>query len=57
MGIAASEHIYRRRIMSVYYTLLGGCYVYSSTINQLPTQEGVKVRISTVVRANIKGMV
>ena len=40
-----------------YYTLLGGCYVYSSTINQLPTQEGVKVRISTVVRANIKGMV
>ena len=35
-----------------YYTLLGGCYVYSSTINQLPTQEGVKVRISTVVRAN-----
>ena len=43
--------------MLCYYTLLGGCYVYSSTINQLPTQEGVKVRISTVVRANIKGMV
>ena len=37
-----------------YYTLLGGFHVYSSTINQLPTQEGVKVRISTV---NIKGMV
>ena len=44
-------------IIISYYTLLGGCYVYSSTINQLPTQEGVKVRISTVVRANIKGMV
>ena len=43
--------------MHTYCTLLGGCYVYSSTINQLPTQEGVKVRISTVVRANIKGMV
>ena len=33
-----------------YYPLLGSCYVYCSTINQLPTQEGEKVRISTVVR-------
>ena len=39
-------------IISTYYPLLGSCYVYFSTINQLPTQEGVKVRISTVVRAN-----
>ena len=34
---------------SDYYPLLGSCYVYFSTINQLPTQEG-EVRISTVVR-------
>ena len=33
-----------------YYPLLGGCHVFSSTINHLPTQEGEKVRISTVVR-------
>ena len=33
-----------------YYPLLGCCYVYCSTINQLPTQEGEKVRISTVFR-------
>ena len=46
-----------RYVNAHYYTLLGGCYVYSSTINQLPTQEDVKVRISTVVRVNIKGMV
>ena len=37
---------------SAYYPLLGRCYVYFSTINQLPTQEGEKVRISTVVRVN-----
>ena len=43
-----------RYVNAHYYTLLD---VYSSTINQLPTQEGVKVRISMVVRANIKGMV
>ena len=34
----------------LYYLLLGRSYVYFSTINQLPTQEGEKVRISTVVR-------
>ena len=39
-------------ICNIYYMLLGGCYVYCSTINQLPTQEGVKVSISTVVRVN-----
>ena len=31
---------------NVYYPLLGRCY---GTLNQLPTQEGEKVRISTVV--------
>ena len=30
--------IYNRVSYRHYYTLLGGCYVYSSTINQLPTQ-------------------
>ena len=39
-------------VNSAYYPLLGGCHVFSSTINQLPTQEGEKVRISTVVRVN-----
>ena len=34
------------------YPLLGHCHVYFSTINQLPTQEGEKVRTSTVVRVN-----
>ena len=37
---------------NVYYPFLGRCYVYFSTLNQLSTQEGEKVRISTVVRVN-----
>ena len=38
--------------ISAYYPLLGRCYVYFIIINQLPTQEGAKVTISTVVRVN-----
>ena len=38
---------------SCYYPLLGGCYVYSSTINLLQPAQGDKVTISPVVRVCI----
>ena len=40
-------------VISVYYPLLGGCYVYSSTINLLQPAQGDKVTISPVVRVCI----
>ena len=30
-------------VVYTYSPLLGGCYVYTGTINQLPTQAGAKV--------------
>ena len=36
-----------------YYPLLGGCYVYGSTINLLQPAQGDKVTISPVVRVCI----
>ena len=40
-----------RKCNVYYYTLVGGCYVKHNK-SATYTQEGVKVRISTVVRAN-----
>ena len=40
-------------VLHSYYPLLGGCYVYSSTIILLQPAIGAKVTISTVVRVCI----
>ena len=46
-------HIFHMVILRVYCLLLGGCYVYNSTINLLQPAQGDKVTISPVARVCI----